>query len=152
MEDACRGGEAIQISKSRGTHAFESEDGAFLYFAKQTRSHQAVPGRVMRIPAGGPAGIWRIPIDGGEEAQILEKVGWGDWTPTDKGIYFSNREAEPGPTIELFDFASEEVSHVAVLEHPPLNNWLSVSPDEKWILYVRSEQTESDIMLVENFR
>ena len=81
------------------------------------------------------------------------RKGWlGDWTPTDKGIYFFNREAEPGPTIELFDFASEEVSHVAVLEHPPLNNWLSVSPDEKWILYVRSEQAESDIMLVENFR
>ena len=73
------------------------------------------------------------------------------WTLTDKGIYFVNREAEPGPTIELFDFASEEVSHVAVLEDPPASWGLSVSPDEQWILYVR-EESESDIMLVENFR
>jgi len=43
------------------------------------------------------------------------------------------------------------VSHVAVLEHPPVQFWLSVSPGEQWILYARDE-SESDIMLVENFR
>lgn len=110
----------------------------FLYFAKQS-------------PYRGPPGIWRMPIDGGEEELVLEKVRFGLWSPADKGIYFVNREAEPGPTIELFEFATGEVSYVAVLEHPPLNFWLSVSPDEQWILYAR-EESESDIMLVENFR
>ena len=62
-----------------------------------------------------------------------------------------NREVEPGPTIELFDFATGEVSHVAVLEHRPLCWHFSVSPDAQWILYVRNEE-ETDIMLVENFR
>ena len=92
-----------------------------------------------------------MPIDGGKEELILEKVRCCDWTPTDKGIYFVNREAAPGPTIELFDFATGKVGHVAVLEHPPVHLLLSVSPDEQWILYARDE-SESDIMLVENFR
>ncbi len=92
-----------------------------------------------------------MPIDGGEDELSLEKVRCCDWTPTDKGIYFVNREAEPGPTIELFDFATGKVGHVAVPEDPPASWGLSVSPDEQWILYVRDE-SESDIMLVENFR
>ena len=128
------GGEAVPVTKNGGTQSFESADATYLYFAKQ-----AVPG------------IWRMPINGGKEELVLEKVRGGDWTLTDKGIHFFNREAEPGPTIELFDFATGKVGPVAVLEHPPLNRWLSVSPDEQWILYVRDE-SESDIMLVENFR
>jgi hypothetical protein len=44
------------------------------------------------------------------------------------------------------------VSEVIVLEDFPLPFWISVSPDERSILYVRSEATESDILLVENFR
>jgi hypothetical protein len=43
------------------------------------------------------------------------------------------------------------VSRVAVLEDQPHIGGLSVSPDGRWILYVR-EESESDIMLVENFR
>jgi hypothetical protein len=93
-----------------------------------------------------------MPIDGGEEELILEKVGWSDWAPSEKGIFCFNREAEPGAAIEFFDFATGEVSPVAVLEPSSLGAWLSVSPDEQWILYVRSEAEESDIMLVENFR
>ena len=59
-------------------------------------------------------------------------------------------EAEPGAAIEFFDFTTGDVSPVAALEHPD-GYWPSVSPDEKWILYVRDEE-ETDIMMVENFR
>jgi hypothetical protein len=132
------GGEAVQITKNQGTSAFESPDGAYLYFAKQN-------------PNVGPPGIWRMPIDGGEEELILEKVRWVDWTPSEKGIFYFNREVEPGAAIEFFDFATGDVSPVAALEHPNAFWGPSVSPDEQWILYVRFE-VESDIMLVENFR
>ena len=133
-----QGGEAIQLTRNGGAASFESPDGAYLYFAKRT-------------PDGGPPSIWRMPLRGGEEERVLEKVGSGDWTLTDRGVYYVNREAQPGPTIELFDFATGEVSPVAVLEIP-LPFLISVSPDEQRILYVRFDKVESDIMLVENFR
>ena len=56
------------------------------------------------------------------------------------------------PTIELFDFATEQVSTVTVLEHTPMSWWISVSADEEWILYCEAPAPTSELMLVENFR
>jgi Tol biopolymer transport system component len=131
------GGEQIQITKNRGTVAFESPDGRFLYFGK-------------RDPNGGPRGIWRVPVDGGEEVQVLKHAGFGDWAVTERGIFYINRETAPGPTIEFFEFATERVSLVTVVEVASSFGF-SVSPDQRWILYVM-EESANDIMLVENFR
>jgi Tol biopolymer transport system component len=68
--------------------AFESPDGASLYFAKQS-------------PNGGAPGIWRMPLSGGEEKLVLETVGFGHWTLTERGIYFVSGEARSGWPIEL---------------------------------------------------
>ena len=53
------GGEAIRVTHNGGTVAFESVDGKFLYFGKQP----LVPNYE------GSRGIWRIPVDGGEDPQ-----------------------------------------------------------------------------------
>jgi hypothetical protein len=92
-----------------------------------------------------------MPVGGGAEVQVLGQVRFCDWTVFERGICYLNREAEPGPAIELFEFGSGQVSRVAVLEEQPSPWGLSVSPDGRWILYVREEST-SDLMLVENFR
>jgi Tol biopolymer transport system component len=129
------GGEAIQITKNGGARAYESPDGRFLYFGKGLE---------------GPRGIWRVPVDGGEEVQVLEHAGRNDWAVTQDGIYYVNRETEPGPAFELLEFATGKVRAVTVLDRASI--WgFAVSPDKRWILYNQTERV-TDIMLVENFR
>jgi Tol biopolymer transport system component len=131
------GGDAVQLTTNGGGVAFESTDGRFLYFAKSD-------------PEGGPRGIWCMPIDGGEQVQVHDHGEYVLWELLEQGICYLNRYSDP-PAIELFDFATGEVSLLAVLERQPAIWGFSVSPDGRWVLYDQ-EETESDIMLVENFR
>jgi Tol biopolymer transport system component len=131
------GGEAQQISVDGGLDAAESPDGRHLYFTK-------------RGLEGGPRGIWRMPIDGGKAVQVHDSGGFDHWEVVENGICLLNLRSDP-PSIELLDFDTGEINLVAVLEGQPTRMGFSVSPDRRWILYQVNE-TESDIMLVENFR
>jgi Tol biopolymer transport system component len=129
---------AVQVTKGGGFAAFESYDGKTLYYAKGL----AVPG------------LWKVPVEGGEETVVLEQLGatlWGYWGLTQDGIYYYNARTR---AIEFFSFATRKVTKVATPERDPnfFNPGVSVSPDGRWILYAQVDQTVSDIMLVENFR
>jgi Tol biopolymer transport system component len=134
------GGQAVQVTKQGGYAAFESPDGQVLYYAKLES-----------------AGLWRMPVEGGEESLVLDQLQagyWGAWAVADKGIYFINPEAKPRATIEFFSFATRRITRIAVLEREPVN-WfsnLAISPDGRWILYTQLDQDGNDIMLVENFQ
>ncbi|MGI9167228.1 MAG: TolB family protein, partial [Pyrinomonadaceae bacterium] len=134
------GGEARQVTKQGGFAAFESLDGKYLYYAKLDA-----------------AGLWRIPVEGGEESLVFDQLKpreWGYWAVADGGIYFINSEAKPHATIEFFSFATSRVTPVATIEKEPIN-WasnLAISPDGRWILYTQLDQSDSDIMLVENLQ
>ena len=135
------GGPAVQVTQNGGFAAFESPDGQFVYYAKFTEP-----------------GIWRVPVEGGEETLVLDLLQpgfWGYWAVVEEGIYFLNAEAKPRPAIEFFRFADGKTLRIAPLEKRPAL-WppgLAVSPDGRYILYVQIDQvTTSDIMLVENFR
>ncbi len=134
------GGDAVQVTKQGGFAAFESLDGQSIYYAKGLNVN----------------GLWRAGVGGGEEVQVLEfpKVKyWGYWALTDKGIYFVNTVTRPH-ALEFFNFATRRISHVASLEQEaqPNEPGLAVSPDGRSILYVRQDQKNSDLVLVENFR
>ncbi|MBA3441458.1 MAG: PD40 domain-containing protein [Pyrinomonadaceae bacterium] len=135
------GGEAVQVTKGGGFEGFESMDGKFLYYAK---------GR--DIP-----GIWRVPVEGGEESPVLDvhKAGyWRFWAVRDQGIYFITAETPSRPIVEFFNFATGKVAQLATLEKEVLQRGgsLSVSPDGQSLLYTQIDQSISDIMLMENFR
>jgi Tol biopolymer transport system component len=133
-----RGGVATRVLEE-GTTCIESPEGRFLYFSKGS------PG------APGPHGIWRAPVDGGEEVQVIEQSGFRDWAIFEKGICYINRQANPGPAIEYYDFATGGVRTITLLEDQPGIWGFSVSPDGRWILYEHVE-IHREIMLVENFR
>jgi Tol biopolymer transport system component len=127
------GGETIQMTFSGGSFSSESPDGRFLYFAKSGQAGE------------GPHGIWRIPSEGGDEVQIHDRGRSGLWEILDEGICYWRHN-----NVEFLDFATGEVRRVA--EIPKSGSVaFAVSPDARWVLYQRTE-TESDIMLVENFR
>jgi Tol biopolymer transport system component len=134
------GGAAVQVTRQGGFDSYESADGTYLYYTKQREV----------------AGIWRLPLAGGEEELVpgTEVVKeHRAWMLADQGIYFALSATEAS-LLRFYSFATGRVADVAVLQKKPVYGppGLAVSPDGRSILYVQRDSSSSDIMLVENFR
>ena len=126
------GGGAVQVTKRGGDEPWESEDGRLVYYSRE-------------------AGIFRVPVAGGDEAFVLGGVertqrAWLLWR--DSILYLP---AEGGSLLNRFDIVSGKTSRFAELGAASCNG-LSVSQDGQALLYVKDEGTGYDILLVENFR
>ena len=126
--------------KNGAGQPIESADGKYVYF----RSRR---------------GIWRIPTAGGEEEEafVPEHDMWGptNMQPTKKGVYYTEFERSARATVvSFYDFATKKSSIVFRMKNAELGNGAgySVSPDGKSILYARVDQSQTNLMLVENFR
>ena len=98
-----------------------------------------------------------MPVVGGEERQVQELLNagyWRYWAVLDDGIYFVAPVKSARPAIKFFNFATQRVMQLGVLDGDPLQgpSGFAVSPDGRWVLYAQADQSISDIMLVENFR
>ena len=128
----------MQVTRHGGLMSFESADGKYRYYNN------------------GPPGVWRVPVDGGEETlihDIPKAGGWGAWTVVNDGIYFINTAVKGAYAIDFFTFATRRVRRIAVMEN--VNEFVSglaISPDRQRILYTQQESLAGDIMLVENVR
>ena len=135
------GGPAVQVTRNGGWSALESWDGRYLYYAKSPFD----------------AGIWRLPVDGGEETEVIRgPLPWGaDWTLVRAGIYYAMVRRQ-GPrseyTIQFFDFASGRTTQVFRQGGGSNHQYVAASPDERWILYTERPEWQSELMLVESFR
>ena len=117
--------------------AFESPDGKSIYYTKEYDR---------------PTGLWKMPLSGGEESQVLPSVIARAFSLVNDGIYFI---PEPGAdrksSIQFLSFATGKAATVAVMTAPPTEG-LSVSPDGRFLLFSQVDEEGSDLMLVENFR
>jgi Tol biopolymer transport system component/DNA-binding winged helix-turn-helix (wHTH) protein len=136
-----QGGPPVQVTKKGGVFAVESEDSRFLYFVK------------FDAP-----GIWRMPLNGGEEERVLSRAGgheWFNWALTRTGIYFRDYEKSKNNdsvgVLKFFDFATGKTTTIAATDQPG-GVGLAVSPDGRSIIYDDKGDAESTIMLVKNFR
>jgi hypothetical protein len=114
----------------------ESPDGRYLFYGKDQ------------------AGLWRLPLRGGEEEQVLPDVaGWGSAFDLGKrGIYFIGRtNGSMGQKLAFLSFTTNRITPLATISQP-VDLGLAVSPDERLVLYGQVDQVGSDLMLVENFR
>lgn len=131
------GASPVQVTKHGGISPVESPDGRFLYYAKYE---------------GG--GIWRMPLSGGEETEVLDQsggAGWPNWALSDRGIYFLRTNKPGRDAVQFLDFASKKI--IPIWSLPKGAGWgLSMSRDAKSIFYVQSEFSEANVMLVKNFR
>ena len=128
------GGEAVPVTRNGGRQAFESADGRFVYSVKPRM-----------------AGVWRMPVEGGEEEKVLDNGRRGLWALLKEGICFLDR---PARAIQFFNFATGRLEPVATIPENVriFRDSFAVSPDGQWALFVQEDQSEADIMLVENFR
>ena len=132
-----KGGSPVKVTRNGGVYAIESDDGRFLYYSKLEQP-----------------GIWKMPLDGGEETRVLDQPGpWFNWALARTGIYFLNESAKPNGRIEFFDFASRKTTPIFSLEKAASAfGGLAVSPDGRSLLYGQIEVDDSSIMWVKNFR
>jgi hypothetical protein len=132
------GGGAFQVTYQGGGEASESPDGATLYYLK------------------AQAGVWQVPSFGGRESSVpgLENVTTSRYFFVARsGIYFLAIEKPPW-TIKYRPFSTGQISDVATIERTIefQTPSLSVSPDERWLLYTQLDQSGEDVMMVKRTR
>jgi Tol biopolymer transport system component len=137
---AVNGGDPQQISPHDGAaQPVESVDGKFVYF----RNRRA---------------FWRVPVAGGEEEQAIipeHELMWSTTLqPTKQGMYYFEYERSAGePVVSFFDFAEKKSSVIFHVKHGGGRDaTYSVSPDGKYVLYARVDQSQTNFEVVENFR
>jgi len=132
-----KGGDAVQVTRKGGSHPQESMDGKMLFYLKPINLDYDE--------------LWKVPVEGGEELRVLEKVLLWNFQVQEHAIYYIS---QPGPTrtpFLLYDFASRKIETIALIQNP-VGIGFTVSPDEQEILYMQGGGARSDLMLVENFR
>jgi len=125
------GGPAEQVTRNGGHTPFESQDGRTIYYTKNELN---------------PCPLWKTRADGGEESQVLDSLAPHQFAVARGGIYFLL-----WPRLQYLDFSSGRSKTILTLQKPAALG-MSLSPDERWLLYSQIDQGGSDLMLVENFR
>jgi dipeptidyl aminopeptidase/acylaminoacyl peptidase len=126
-------GPAHQVTRAGGFAAFESPDGRWVYYAK---------GRSV-------SGLWRVPAGGGAEEPVLAdlKPGyWGYWAICKAAIIYADAS-----NVYSFNLAGRQKSLLTRLEKPTVqgDSGLAAAPECRPILISQTDQSGSDIMMVE---
>jgi Tol biopolymer transport system component len=125
------GREQKQITRNGGYLAWESDDGRYLIYSLGM----------------GMSPIYRVPVDGGTEEQLLPRAQEFNFFPVPGGVLFSSDMK----TIQLLNF---ETRRISTFFKPAqfLEVGLTLSNDRRHLLFSQGGGEGSDLMLVENFR
>lgn len=132
------GGPSVAVTREGGYEAFESSDGNWLYYTK----------------ARTTPGIWRMPVGGGTPELVTDREGagmWRYWRLAGSRLFFVVAGTGASGKLEWIDLATGALHHAATLSAPPELNipGLAVSPDGREVLYARFDQSDSDVMMME---
>jgi Tol biopolymer transport system component len=134
------GGNPVQLSKQIGAaQPVESADGKFIYFRNRRT-------------------FYRVPVAGGDEEEVIvpeHDLGWTTTIqPTRTGVYYMEFErSSRSMAVSFFDFATKRSSVTFRFKDPNFGvATYSVSPDGKTVLYPRVDQSQTNLVIVDNFR
>jgi len=132
------GGQAVQLTKQGGLVSKEAVDGKIYYSSPRIWNE-----------------MWTVDPDGKNERRIenLPLFAWPAWDLGRSGIYYF--DALRGDTaVYFYDFATRQTHFTVKMpgEPQPYSGQISVSPDEKSLLYSQTIKNDADIMLVEGFQ
>ena len=131
------GGAASQLTRHGGLSAIESRDG-FLYYSKD---------------ASSPTSIWRVPLDGGAEVRVVDGLSYSlNFAVGARGLYFVALNATPErPSVDFFDFSTRQRSTLVRLDKA---FWfgITLSPDERSLVFPLVDTSGSNLVLVDRFR
>jgi len=84
------GGDAVQVTHNGGFVAFESPDGAYVYYTQAYLLHSV---------------LWRLPASGGQPVQVLKDIFARGFVVLEQGIYYLHQPAGEAQ-LEFLDFAT----------------------------------------------
>ncbi|MDA0204227.1 MAG: winged helix-turn-helix domain-containing protein [Acidobacteria bacterium] len=131
------GGEAVQVTQAGGSESFELTDGSLYYFKNV-----------------GDGEIWRLSAGQSDGERILTGIESKHWAAFERGICFVSDVEQKPQTLSFYDFATTTVTRFAELPEDTRvdgSPGLSVSRDGRSVVVSISEESGSDIMLVEDF-
>jgi Tol biopolymer transport system component/DNA-binding winged helix-turn-helix (wHTH) protein len=131
------GGAPTQLTRQGGLAAIESRDGS-LYYSKD---------------ASSPSSIWRVPIDGGREARVVDGLSYSiNFAVGDRSLYFiAVGDTLDKASVDFFDVATGKRSTLARLDKP---YWVGITlaPGERSLVFPMVDSAGSNLMLVDSFR
>ena len=133
-------GEAIQLTRNGGLRPLEGPKGRFLYFQKPDKD-----------------GIWRVPVEGGEESLVVESYKYwlkGYWALGEDRVYFVDLLEGGHYALHSHDLLSGRVRHIARIDGPVANSapGLAITSDETKALITMRKSKESEIVMVKDWR
>jgi len=133
------GGMQVQVSNIGMFDLVESDDGKYFYYTTQR----------------GAPGIWRKPVDGGQETLVrgTEKVGmYRYWQLTPAGLYFA--EGPANPIVRLLNLKTGSLTRLTSLGSQLRKGprGLAVSPDGSSFLFMQEDSRQSDLYLVDGIQ
>jgi TolB protein len=129
------GGPVVKVAHIDGFEPFESQDGKFIYYIRE---------------APGFFKCYRMPENGGKAEHVFDLLDYPVW-PVNDGMYFiAKPERLNDYSIQFLDTATGNTRQIAAFDHAIID--FTVSPDHRWLLWAQNDQSDSDLMLVENFK
>lgn len=130
--------EPVRISRQGCDRSLVSPDGRYLYYVIGAQHSRLI----------------RLALESGRESELpVEPISnAGNFWVSKTGVYFIAPENANGKAaIRFLPFSSSQPRTIAVTEKSPA--WgLSVSPDERSLLFAQLDREENDLMLIEDFR
>jgi len=120
----------VQITRGGGFASRESTDGKWLYYTKTEAADTS---------------LWKVSLAGGEETQVIPSVHLHSFDVVNDGVYFRS-----DATTLKFVGTAGQISTVTT-QLPQGYVGLSVSPEQKSILFCGSKSETSELALVDNF-
>jgi len=134
---AATNGQPLQLTRNGGEFVYESSHPDFIYYLKPTHSDPEI------------RSLWEMPVQGGEEREVLDTVFDNCFDFVKDGIYFIANQTSP--QVQFLTFATGKLVTVATL--PRTVVWgFSVSPDGRSLLYSELVPSRANLMLVEGYR
>jgi Tol biopolymer transport system component len=135
----------VQITNRGGFEAHESPDRKFVYYLD--RPPAAARGTVE------PSKLMRIPVEGGHESVVIPSVWPFHWTVVKDGIYYLGLDP-PSDEVLFYRFDTRQTTRVAILPRTVsrVDGRAAVSSDGRWLLTTHVERTDTDFMIIDNFR
>jgi Tol biopolymer transport system component len=137
------GGREVQVTRNGGHAAFESYDSKSLYYTKSDNET-----KLWKCALDGNGSC---ALDGSGETPVLDAISHRAFVVTTDRIYYIRPEPGGGGTLRVLHLATGERTQIAVVSNT-LRLGLSVSPDNRYLIYTQLDREGSDLMLVPDFR